>query len=64
MCGAVAGFAGLVACGKYLSRSLPVLEVVWARYALSAVITLAMLNPWTSPGVFANDGVVSDRAAA
>ena len=52
MCGAVACFAGLDACGKYLSRSLPVLEVVWARYALSAVITLAMLNPWTSPGVF------------
>ena len=52
MCGAVACFAGLDACGKYLSRSLPVLEVVWARYALSALMTLAVINPWTSPGVF------------
>jgi drug/metabolite transporter (DMT)-like permease len=52
MCGAVACFAGLDATAKYLSRSLPVLEVVWARYAVSALMTLAAINPWTTPGAY------------
>jgi drug/metabolite transporter (DMT)-like permease len=52
MCGAVACFAGLDATGKYLSRSLPVLEVVWARYAVSALMTVVAINPWTAPGAY------------
>lgn len=54
MCGAVACFAGLDASGKYLSQSLPVLEVVWARYAVSALMTVIAINPWTAPGAYAS----------
>ena len=52
MCGAVACFAGLDASAKYLSHSLPVLEVVWARYAVSALMVFAVINPWSAPGAY------------
>jgi drug/metabolite transporter (DMT)-like permease len=50
MCGAVACFSGLDASAKWLSRSLPVLEVVWARYAASVLVVVLFVNPWTRPG--------------
>lgn len=45
ICTAVALFAGLDATAKYLGRSLPVAEVVWARYLTHFLLMLALLGP-------------------
>lgn len=52
MCGALVCFATLDATGKWLSQSVPVWEVVWARYVGSTVLALAFMNPWRSPEGF------------
>ena len=52
MLGALACFACLDASAKYLGRGLPVLEVVGARYIVSALMALAVLNPLTAKGAF------------
>ena len=51
MCGAVACFAGLDGCAKWLNRSIDPLMTVWARYMGSVVVVSALLNPWTVPGL-------------
>lgn len=48
MCGALLCFACLDATGKWLSQSVPVWEVVWARYLGSTILALAFMNPWRS----------------
>jgi drug/metabolite transporter (DMT)-like permease len=52
MCAALVCFACLDTIAKWLTHSLPVLEVVWARYASHFVLSLLVLNPWTLPGLF------------
>ena len=39
-------FACLDAAAKYSSRSLPVMEVVFARYAGAMIVALIGLRPW------------------
>ncbi|MGL4496382.1 MAG: DMT family transporter [Beijerinckiaceae bacterium] len=52
MCGALLCFALLDACAKYLSPQIGALQVVWFRYAISAVAVAVLLNPLTAPGVW------------
>ncbi|MBV9247551.1 MAG: DMT family transporter [Methylobacteriaceae bacterium] len=47
-CGALMCFTGTDTSAKWLSRTLPTLEVVWARYFVSAVFVFCAVNPWTS----------------
>jgi drug/metabolite transporter (DMT)-like permease len=42
-------FACLDTCGKWLGRSLPTEEVVWARYVSNFLFVLPLVNPWTTP---------------
>lgn len=51
MCGAVAGFSCIDASAKYLNHHLPVIEVVWARYAFAFVFSLFISNPFTRPAL-------------
>jgi drug/metabolite transporter (DMT)-like permease len=51
MCAALFFFACLDAIAKWLTGSLPILEVVWARYASHFIIALLVVNPWTMPGL-------------
>ena len=52
MCAAVIFFAALDTSAKSLSLSLPAIEIIWARYAASAVIGLIAARPLRRPGVF------------
>jgi drug/metabolite transporter (DMT)-like permease len=45
-CLALLMFACLDAAAKYASRSLPVMEVVFARYAGAMIVALLALRPW------------------
>src|SRR5688572_3422307 len=51
MCAALFFFACLDTVAKWLTTSLPILEVVWARYASHFFIALLVVNPWTMPGL-------------
>lgn len=51
MCGAVALFACLDATAKYLNAHMHTVQVVWARYASAFVLSFAILNPLTRPGM-------------
>ena len=51
MCAALFFFACLDTIAKWLTGSLPILEVVWARYASHFFISLLVVNPWTMPGL-------------
>jgi drug/metabolite transporter (DMT)-like permease len=51
MCAALFFFACLDTIAKWLTGSLPILEVVWARYASHFFISLLIVNPWTMPGL-------------
>ena len=53
MCGALVCFACLDATGKWLSRHVPVWEVVWSRYVGATLLVLIFINPWTTPRMFA-----------
>jgi drug/metabolite transporter (DMT)-like permease len=44
-------FTVLDTSAKWLGQSHDPLMVVWARYAFSIVLVLAVINPWTRPGV-------------
>jgi drug/metabolite transporter (DMT)-like permease len=50
-CAACFCFALLDTSGKWLNGHLPVLEVVWARYAAHFVLSLVFVNPWTTPNL-------------
>jgi drug/metabolite transporter (DMT)-like permease len=49
MCGAMVCFTGLDTCSKWLSSSLPIAQIVWARYTAAAVIALAVARPVSRP---------------
>jgi drug/metabolite transporter (DMT)-like permease len=51
MCAAAGLFICLDATGKYLSRELPIIEVVWGRYLAAFLLTLVISNPVTRPGL-------------
>lgn len=51
MCGAVLLFALLDASAKWLSGVIDPLQVVFARYAGSMILVLALLNPVSHPGI-------------
>ncbi|MFN3655992.1 MAG: DMT family transporter [Pseudolabrys sp.] len=51
MCAAVGLFAVLDTTAKYLSVSMAVLQIVWARYTGAFVLTLFVSNPITHPAL-------------
>jgi drug/metabolite transporter (DMT)-like permease len=51
MCAAVAQFACLDSTAKYLSAGMDTLEIVWARYTFSFLLTAVVSNPLTQPGL-------------
>ncbi|MCC6947877.1 MAG: DMT family transporter [Bradyrhizobiaceae bacterium] len=53
MCAALFCFACLDTIAKWLTQYLPTLEAVWARYASHFFLSLLVINPWTTPGLFA-----------
>ena len=50
MCLAMLLFSILDTAAKYVSRYMPALEVVWARYAVSLVFAVIVLRPWANLG--------------
>ncbi len=52
MCVAMLMFSVLDTAAKYVSRSMPALEVVWARYAVSLVFAVIILRPWANLGQY------------
>ena len=51
MCAAVLLFSLLDTSAKWLGQSMNPLQVVFARYAGSMILVLAVINPWSHPGV-------------
>jgi drug/metabolite transporter (DMT)-like permease len=49
MCGAMVCFTGLDTCAKWLSFTLPAIQIVWARYVAAAIIALAASRPLSRP---------------
>ena len=49
MCGAMLCFTGLDTCAKWLGFTLPVAQIVWARYVAAALIALAASRPFSRP---------------
>lgn len=45
-CLAMLCFAILDACAKYASYYVPVLSIVWVRFAIHALLALALFQPW------------------
>lgn len=54
---AVGSFGFLDAIAKYLTQTLPVLQVVWMRFALHVVLALLVLRAWKEPQRFATKRV-------
>lgn len=52
ICLAVACFSLLDTGAKYLTGHLPIMEIVWARYAFHVLCTLGFINPLREPGVW------------
>lgn len=52
MCAALFCFALLDTTAKWLNNHLPVMQVVWARYASHFLLGFLVVNPWTVPGLF------------
>ena len=52
MCAAMICFTGLDTSSKWLGTRVPTFEIVWSRYAASAVIALAATRSWARPRVF------------
>lgn len=51
MCGAVMFFTVLDTIAKYLSSDFHTLQIVWARYTGAFLLSLAIFNPLTKPGL-------------
>ena len=45
-------FSILDTAAKYVSRYMPALEVVWARYAVSLIFAVIILRPWANLGQY------------
>jgi drug/metabolite transporter (DMT)-like permease len=52
ICLAVLLFTILDTAAKYANRSLPTLEVAWARYAINLVLVVIFLRPWAFPASY------------
>ncbi|WP_246505189.1 DMT family transporter [Microvirga antarctica] len=48
---AIVCFSALDSTAKYINRTVDPLFTVWARYVVAVILTFAMINPWTRPGV-------------
>jgi drug/metabolite transporter (DMT)-like permease len=48
LCAALIAFALLDSAAKYAMRSLPAIEVVWARFVFHGLSAVLMLRPWRS----------------
>ncbi|MDR3376653.1 MAG: DMT family transporter [Ancalomicrobiaceae bacterium] len=55
MCLAVMCFAALDSTAKWLSHSLPVLEVAFLRYLGAFVLIAVVMNPWRAPQAWRSD---------
>ncbi|CAN5120195.1 DMT family transporter [soil metagenome] len=53
LCAAVATFTVLDTCAKYAGHFVPPLEVAWARYFFSVLLSVAFLRPWRRPAEYA-----------
>ena len=51
MCATMICFTGQDTCAKWLSASLPIAQIVWARYVGAAVIALAASRPLSRPAM-------------
>jgi len=51
MCLAVLSFAVTDTTAKWLGQHTSVLVVIWARYVVQFVMSFAVVNPWTVPGL-------------
>jgi drug/metabolite transporter (DMT)-like permease len=51
MCAAMICFTGLDTSSKWLGARVPVLEIVWARYLIAALVSLLAARPWSRPKV-------------
>ena len=51
MCATLFCFACLDTIAKWLTQHMDTLEIVWARYASHFILSLAFVNPWTTPGL-------------
>ena len=51
MCATMICFTGQDTCAKWLSASLPIAQIVWARYVGAAVIALAASRPLARPAM-------------
>jgi drug/metabolite transporter (DMT)-like permease len=52
MCAALFTFSMLDATAKWLSHTLPTLEIVWMRYAVNMLLVSVFLNNRSKPGVY------------
>lgn len=50
LCAAVAIFSGLDASAKFAAGSVPIWEIVWARYVISLILAVVFLRPWRHLG--------------
>ncbi len=51
MCVTMVCFTGQDTCAKWLSASLPIAQIVWARYVGAAVVALIASRPFSRPGI-------------
>jgi drug/metabolite transporter (DMT)-like permease len=51
MCATMVCFTGQDTCAKWLTASLPIVQIVWARYVGAALIALIASRPFSRPGV-------------
>ena len=52
ICLAVLFFTILDTAAKYAGRSVPTVEVAWARYAINLLLTVVILRPWAFPAAY------------
>ncbi|WP_417687171.1 DMT family transporter [Roseibium sp.] len=45
-------FSGLDATAKYLSQTLPPLQIVWVRFVTHVILALVLFKVWKNPGLF------------
>ncbi|MCO4055687.1 MAG: DMT family transporter [Bosea sp.] len=58
MCAALAIFSVLDASAKWISQHMHPMQAVWARYAVSVLLVMVLINPWTRPGVMRSSAPV------
>jgi drug/metabolite transporter (DMT)-like permease len=51
MCVTMVCFTGQDTCAKWLSASLPIAQIVWARYLGASIIALIASRPFSRPGI-------------